>query len=113
MCAIGLGVGLGVGISQNKRTLEKSKPDLNDPPVASFKKPNLWKPEKGATWQYQLASSFETLVSGVEVYDIDLLKIQRKRLAIYRNRVKRLFAISRLEAMRTGGQIRKSLLKMI
>ncbi|CUM57145.1 unnamed protein product [Debaryomyces tyrocola] len=74
MCAIGLGVGLGVGISQNKRTVEKSEPDSNDPPVVNYKKASLWKPKKGLTWQYQLASPFKTLVSGVDVYDIDLFE---------------------------------------
>lgn len=89
MCAIGLGVGLGVGISQNKRAVEKSKPVPNDPRVANDKKSSFWKPKKGLTWQYQLASSFKTLVPGVDVYDIDLFENSEKTISNLQKRGKK------------------------
>lgn len=81
MCAIGLGIGLRVGISQNRRTIEKPKPDSSNPSVAGFKKSKFWKPKKGVTWQYQLASSPKSLVPGIEVYDIDLFKNSERTIS--------------------------------
>lgn len=75
ICAVGLGVGLGVGISQNRRTVEKSEPS-----EVTYKKTNIWKPKKGIIWQYQLSSSFKTLVPSVEVYDIDLFENSEKTI---------------------------------